>query len=114
MEVASFMTRENYIKELIKGSGLSIKDFAQEIQMPYSTLLTMLNNEKLGAAAIDSVIKICQGLSITIEDLQSAQDIDLAPTDKLVLSPHERNLILNYREKKDLQKAIDILLFSDK
>lgn len=80
--------------------------------MPYSTLLTMLNEEKIGNAAVDSVIKICRGLNITIQDLQSVQESDTSVTEHLVLTEHEKNLILNYRQKPELQNAVDILLLS--
>ena len=36
------MTREEYIKRLIYENGMTIKSFAQSIDMPYSTLLSML------------------------------------------------------------------------
>lgn len=39
------MTRESHLKQLIKDSGLTVKDFAKRIDMPYSALLTMLNEE---------------------------------------------------------------------
>lgn len=106
------MTREQYLKNLIKSNGLTIKEFAQNIDMPYSTLLTMLNEEKIGNAAVDSVIKICRGLNITIQDLQSVQESDTSVTEHLVLTEHEKNLILNYRQKPELQNAVDILLLS--
>lgn len=107
------LTRELYLKNLIKSNGFTIKDFAKTIDMPYSTLLTMLNEEKIGNAAVDSVIRICKGLNITIQDLQSVQDVDAASDRHLVLSEHEKDLILQYREKTDLQKAVDILLLSE-
>ena len=107
-----FLTREQYLKNLIKSNGLTIKEFAQNIEMPYSTLLTMLNEEKIGNAAVDSVIKICKGLNITIQDLQSVQESDTSVTEHLVLTEHEKNLILNYRQKPELQNAVDILLLS--
>ena len=106
------LTREQYLKNLIKSNGLTIKEFAQNIDMPYSTLLTMLNEEKIGNAAVDSVIKICKGLNITIQDLQSVQESGTSVTEHLVLTEHEKNLILNYREKPELQHAIDILLLT--
>lgn len=107
------LTREQYLKNLIKENGFTVKEFAHNINMPYSTLLTMLNDGKIGNAAVDSVIRICQGLNITIQDLQSVHDAASPHPLHLVLSQHERQLIVNYREKKDLQKAVDILLFSD-
>ena len=68
------LTREKYLKKLIKENGLTVKEFAQSIEMPYSTLLTMLNDGKVGNAAVDSVIKICKGLNITIQELHASQD----------------------------------------
>lgn len=107
------MTRESYLKQLIKNNGITVKDFAKSIDMPYSTLLTMLNEEKIGNASVNNVIKICKGLNITIQNLQEVleADIEKAP---LVLSEHEKKLVRHYRKKEDLQKAVDILLFSDK
>lgn len=109
----NILTREIYLKKLIKNNGFTIKEFAQNIDMPYSTLLTMLNEGKIGNAAVDSVIKICKGLNITIQDLQSVQELDASPIEHIVLTEHEKKLVSSYREKTDLQKAVDILLLSD-
>ena len=109
----NIVTREIYPKNLIKNNGFTIKEFAQKIDMPYSTLLTMLNEEKIGNASVDNVIKICKGLDITIQDLQSVQETTSSDTEHLVLTDHEPNIISNYRRKTDLQKAVDILLLSD-
>lgn len=70
--------------------------------MPYSTLLTMLNEEKIGNAAVDNVIKICKDLGITIQDLQSVQELQHSNAERLVLTEHEAKLISNYRQKNDL------------
>jgi len=102
-----------YIKNLIKEKGFNIKDYAKYIDIPYSTLLTMLNEEKVGSAAIDTVIRICQGLNITVQDLQDVLKNEPSASNKIILSEHEAQLILNYRRKTELQKAVDILLLSD-
>lgn len=107
------MSRETYLKNLIQKNGMTIKEFAKNINMPYSTLLTMLNDEKLGNAAVDNVIKICKGLNITVQDLQLTQEVDVLPDEHLVLSEHEKKLIIDYRKKVDLQKAVDILLLTE-
>ena len=73
------MTREEYIKGLIKDRGKNIKEFSVEIGIPYTTMLSMLKN--LGGAAVDSVIKICNGLGITVEQLDNAT-LDFAPIPK--------------------------------
>lgn len=107
------MTREEYLKQLIKNNGFTIKEFALNIDMPYSTLLTMLNEGKLGNAAVDSVIRICKSLNITIEELQAVQNDTTEPAEHLILSAHEKRLIAYYREKTDLQKAVDLILFTE-
>jgi len=107
------LTREEYLKKLIKDNGFTIKDYALSIDMPYSTLLSMLNEHKLGNAAVDSVIRICKGLNITIEELQAVQTSSTEPSEHLILSSHEKNLITEYRKKTDLQKAVDLILFTE-
>ncbi len=62
------MTREDYIKTLIKSHGYTLKDFAKLIHMPYTTLLSILNGS-IGGAAMDNVLKICRALNIRIEEL---------------------------------------------
>lgn len=102
------MNREQYIKTLISEKGHTIKSFASFIKMPYSTLLSMLNNS-IGGAAVDNVIKICQGLDITISDLQNFSDENI-PCGTISLTEHEKSVILAYRNKPDMQSAVDTLL----
>lgn len=102
------MTREEYIKELIQQHNLTIKSFAQQINIPYTTLLSILKNG-LGGAAVDNVIKICRGLDITIEDLQKVIDNENHET-PFYISSHERAIISNYRNMPEMQPAIDTIL----
>ncbi|WP_312644799.1 helix-turn-helix transcriptional regulator [Hydrogenoanaerobacterium sp.] len=102
------MSREQYIKRLIKENGYTLKDFAQQIGMPYSTLLSMLNGS-IGGAAIDSVLKICRGLGITISNLQQhVQNFD--ENDRFGITEAERRLITQYRLHPDMQAAVNKLL----
>ena len=55
------MTREQFLKEKILEID-TIKGFAARIDMPYTTLYSILNN--VGGASIDNVLKICKGLNI--------------------------------------------------
>lgn len=102
------MSREQYIKRLIKEKGCTIKDFAREIGMPYSTLLSMLNGS-IGGAAIDNAMKICRGLDITISDLQQhVKNFD--ENGDFHITEDERRLITQYRLHPDLQSAVNKLL----
>ena len=103
------MTREEYLKILILESNHTIKSFAKEINVPYTTLYTILSNG-VGGAAVDTVIKICSNLSITVEKLCGAEIQD----DPFRTSEHERDLIIAYRSRPDLQNAVDILLGIEK
>lgn len=67
------MKREQYLKEKILEKG-NIKDFAIKINMPYTTLLSILKN--IGGASIDNIFKICKGLNITAEALNNCGNIN--------------------------------------
>ena len=105
------MSREQYIKRLIKERGSTIKEFAKEINMPYSTLLSMLNGS-IGGAAVDSAIKICQGLGITVADLQKHVD-NYNDDGYFALTEDELRLITQYRLHPGMQSAVRKLLDLD-
>lgn len=102
------MTKEEYVKMLISSSGHTIKSFAASINLPYTTLLSMLNRG-LGGASIDNVIRVCKGLSITVEDLQRAEDEKNAPV-PFYITDHEKLVLTKYRERAEMKPAIDVLL----
>lgn len=62
------MDRETFLKNEIKKCGYNLKSFAGKIDMPYTTLLSIVN-KSVGGAALDNIIKICSGLNISIETL---------------------------------------------
>lgn len=102
------MTKEEYIKMLIQSTGHNIKSFAKSINLPYTTLLGMLNRG-LDGASIHNVIKVCKGLSITVESLQQVENTEEVPI-PFYLSEHEKLIIKKYRNKPEMQPAIDLLL----
>lgn len=69
------MKREDFLKQKIKESGYNLKDFATKIDMPYTTLLSIVN-KSVGGAALDNIIKICHGLGINIEMLNPYAEIE--------------------------------------
>ena len=103
------MTREEFIKKKIKEKGMTLKDYARMINMPYSTLLSMLAGN-LGGASLDNVIRICNGLDTSIGTMQSAQmnaDMENSLAD---LSEREKKLVMQYRSAGTMQEAVDKLL----
>lgn len=106
------MDREAYLKSLILEQGYKIKEFAQKINMPYTTLRSILN-DSVGGAAVDNIIKICQGLNITIEEMQeqSGNGIGnvLSSDDKLLLSAYR---LLNDEGREKVREYINDLIES--
>lgn len=92
------MTKEEFIKQLIKQNGYNIKSFAAAISIPYSTLLSMLNNS-IGGASVESAIKICEKLNIPVEILKKE---NFSNTTKILekekLNTHEKEFIKKYRQ----------------
>lgn len=89
--------RTEVIEKLIKEKSPNKKAFAASIDMPYTTLRSMLERG-IGNASIDNVIKVCKGLNITTDELEK-----MAQGEKIdeLNSKDERDI------QKELQKMID-------
>lgn len=57
------MTREQRLRNLILDRYKSLRQFALEADIPYSTLMTILSRD-LGGASFDVVVKICWKLDL--------------------------------------------------
>lgn len=60
--------RTEIIEKLIAEKYPNVKAFAETIQIPYTTLKSMLSRG-IGNASVDNVIKVCKGLGITTDQL---------------------------------------------
>lgn len=69
------MDRSELIKSLIKNQGMSVNAFAEKIDMPSTTLHSILQRG-VGNASLDNVLKICRGLGITCEQLEQYSKSD--------------------------------------
>lgn len=67
------MSRELMLKNMILDRYVSLRQFAKEIDVPYSTLMTLLARD-IGGASFDIVIKICKKLELNPFEL--AQEIN--------------------------------------
>lgn len=102
------MTKEEYVKHLIKSTGHSVKSFAKSIDLPYTTLLGMLKNG-LGGSALDNVVRVCRGLGISVENLTQLDGMQ-NPIIPFHVDHHERLLITQYRCLPEMRLAVDTLL----
>lgn len=61
------MTREEYLRAKIYSRYRSINSFAQAVNLPYSTVASIIRN--VGGGSLENLKKICAGLDITLDDL---------------------------------------------
>lgn len=57
------MNREQKLRNLILDRYTSLRRFAIEAEIPYSTLMTVLSRD-IGGASFDVIIRICRKLDI--------------------------------------------------
>ena len=62
------MTREQNLRNLILDRCTSLRQFAMEAGIPYSTLMTLLSRG-IGGASFDTVVQICRALDIDPRDI---------------------------------------------
>ncbi|WP_052361616.1 helix-turn-helix domain-containing protein [Geomicrobium sp. JCM 19038] len=61
--------RTEIIRDLISKQFKSLRAFAEHINMPYTTLRSMLERG-VGNASVDNVFKVCRGLGISADRLE--------------------------------------------
>ena len=62
------MNREQKLRNLILDRYPSLRQFAIEADIPYSTLMTLLYRD-VGGASFDVIIKICKQLDVEPMDI---------------------------------------------
>lgn len=114
------MTREEFLKARIAEID-TVKGFAQRIDMPYSTLRSILQN--VGGASIDNVIKICKGLGITTEQMESLTqstdegyylDAETAEYAEMLRTRPEMRMLFSASRgisKEEMQEAVNYIEF---
>lgn len=93
---------ENELKELIISRYRSLRQFALDIDMPYSTIDTMLK-KGIGKAGVLNVIKICNELGIDTGALADGYIKEKTVSD-IPMTVSEINHIKKYRSLSDYDK----------
>ena len=103
------MTREDWLRDIIKERYKSLFCFSQQIQMPHSTLRRILAPGGVESASLGNLEKICRGLGVTMSDLsQPAPSSGPAPI--LLTDAHGKQVIQAYRDRPELQPVVDRVL----
>lgn len=96
------MTKEEYVKKLIDEKGIKLKAFAEEIEVPYTTLVTILKNN-INRASVDNVIKIANGLGTTVEGLEKMYKNSQLQDSKNMVKEYSVEYIVNNNNIESLQ-----------
>lgn len=101
---------EQKLQDYILTEYKSMREFCMQIDRPYSTIVNMLKRGLLNSS-VDLVLYVVDRLGLDLDELFSGhiilkQDTSLFPE----ITKHELNIIRAYREKPEMQKAVDTLL----
>lgn len=69
------MSREEKLRNLILDRYVSLRQFAIESDIPYSTLMTLLSRD-LGGASFDNIIRICEQLEVDPREFAIGNDFE--------------------------------------
>ncbi len=61
------MTRKEFLIKKIGSKYDNVKDFAREIDIPYSTIRDMVN--RFGKSSTENALKVCNALNVKVEDV---------------------------------------------
>lgn len=107
------MTREDYLKGLIIKRFGSIRKFAEYTGIASSTITSMLS-KGIGGTSVDTVIKICKALGITVEELQNIESKDNIKKESnkpITIAAHlPEGVELTAEEQEQLNDYIQFLL----
>ena len=90
------------IRRLRKSRGLSQKDFASRLGVSNSRVSNW--EQGINRPDADILAQICRVLNVSPSEILNVR------IDEEEYSEHEKQLIRSYRERKDLQGAVDLLL----
>ena len=95
------------LKKMKKTSGKTSQQISDETNIPKSTIDKLFSGQTK-EPYLNSTRAIVNCLGYTLDDL-----VENKNTDALEITEHEQSIILAYRSRTDMQKAVDILLKSN-
>ena len=91
--------RTEIIRKLINEKSTSVKAFAESIDIPYTTLRSMLERG-IGNASVDNVLKVCKGLGITTDELEK-----IANGEEINKKPE-----FTSKDERDIQRELEKMI----
>ena len=76
-------TKTQIIQDMIKKKDMSIPEFCRQIDLPYTTILSIFKSD-MESASITNILKICNGLGTTFDKVRElAGELEPEPTTNL-------------------------------
>lgn len=91
----------------IKEKKMSIPEFARSINIPYTTLVTILKKD-LDSASLSNLVKICDGINMSITEIREMAG-EVEP-EVQPYSEEELNLARIISENNELKKINNLLI----
>lgn len=86
------MNEAELIKEMINKTGLNVRAFSKLAGIPYTTLRSMLDKD-IGNASVNTALKVCAALDITIEELFNMSHIDTSKTSNSINATQNKEVL---------------------
>lgn len=95
------MNREMYLKELIESKYGTVRNFSEQIGVPYTTIRSIIERGVLNAK-MQNIINICVGLGITPEQLYDFEDSIVANISKIAarLNADRQQAVYNFTKQQ--------------
>lgn len=103
------MIIEEQLKQLILSKYKSIRAFTKEIDIPYSTIDTMLKRG-IGGTSITTVLKVCNALNINADALIENKLEEKEQFVNISINPFEQNILKKYNALDEHGKDIVITI----
>ncbi|OJG39090.1 hypothetical protein RV01_GL001612 [Enterococcus dispar] len=99
MEGGSTMNIEDNLKEIIEVKFGNVKTFAEKIDLPYTTVRSILQRGVMNAK-VENVIKIADGLNMKAEDLMSLDNTQSISTIYNQLDQKRQAKVYNFADRQ--------------
>lgn len=96
---------------LRKAKGISMRQCANELGIPYTTYVSYEKNERDPKS--EQLIELADYFNVSIDYLlgrTEEQKVNKEVSNNLVLTKHEEQVLTSYRNKTEMQNAVDTLL----
>lgn len=95
------MNREMYLKELIESKYGTVRNFSEQIGVPYTTIRSIIERGVLNAK-MQNIINICVGLGITPEQLYDFEDSIVSNISKIAarLNADRQQVVYNFTKQQ--------------